>query len=175
MELLCASELADRLSLSRGRFSQLVSEGKSDGCYEGEDRNRRFSLAKCVTCLERGLDFGQVHGNGAEAAAAWQDVLRDLAEEKESLPKFRSGNLAFEQSYALRSEVDIQVRRVLQKEFNGAGSYLYRLLDPTRAQRGYAAVLLQIELTQLFSRGIWLIGSKMNRSGSEVQILQMHS
>ena len=77
MELLRASELADRLSLSRGRISQLVSEGKFEGCYEGKGRNRRFDLAKCVTCLERGLDFGQVHGNGAEAAAARQDVLRE--------------------------------------------------------------------------------------------------
>ena len=125
MELLRASELADRLSLSRRRFSQLVSEGKSDGCYEGEDRNRRFDLAKCVTCLERGLDFGQVHGNGSKVAAARQHVLRDLEEEKKSLPKLRRGNLAFEQAYALRPEVDIQVRRVLQKEITGAGSYLY--------------------------------------------------
>ena len=142
MELLRASELADRLSLSRGRISQLVSEGKFDGCYEGEGRNRRFDLAKCVTCLERGLDFGQMHGNGAEAAAARQEVLRDLEaagaapsgavqlpdndsdamrlvkleKEKESLRKLRRENLAFEQAYALRSEVETQVRRVLQKE-----------------------------------------------------------
>ncbi|MFQ6552943.1 hypothetical protein AAD018_011460 [Aestuariibius insulae] len=142
MELLRASELADRLSLSRGRISQLVSEGKFDGCYQGNGRNRRFDLAKCVSSLDRTLDFGQMHGNGAEAAATRREVLREtenasglpagasqlpdsdtdamrlvkLEKEKEGLRKLKRENLAYEQAYALRSEVDTQVRRMLQQE-----------------------------------------------------------
>jgi len=65
-----ATSLAERLSVTRGRISQYVSEGKLDGCYEGSGRARRFDLDKCAVALGRRLDPGQMMGNGASTRAA---------------------------------------------------------------------------------------------------------
>lgn len=75
MRSLSSSELADTLKVSRGRVSQYVSEGKLEGCYQGEGRARRFDLEKVAAALGRVLDPGQMMGNGA----ATRQVLRSLA------------------------------------------------------------------------------------------------
>ncbi|WP_444452563.1 hypothetical protein ACTTAI_16305 [Rhodobacter capsulatus] len=73
---LSASQLAQQLNLSRARISQLVSEGKLEGCYVGENRQRRFDLGKARAALLGRLDPGQMMGNGAETKRA----LREIAE-----------------------------------------------------------------------------------------------
>ncbi len=59
-----SSELAQRLNLSKGRISQYVSEGKLDGCFSGDGRARRFDPDLVAKALSRGLDKGQMLGNG---------------------------------------------------------------------------------------------------------------
>ena len=56
---------AQTLDKSKGRISQLVREGKLDGCYQGAGRNRRFDLDAVTTALGKKLDPGQMMGNGA--------------------------------------------------------------------------------------------------------------
>ena len=126
MELLRASELADRLSLSRRRFSQLVSEGKSDGCYEVDTQVRRV-LQKEITEVETMLRL------------AAQRIADDLAVDMKSVRSIPSdaARRARQGPGGDGGWDGVHRRRVLS---------LYRLLHPTRAQRGYATVLLQIEL-----------------------------
>lgn len=66
MTLLTATELSSQLGVSKARVSQYVSEGKLDGCFEGDGRRRRFDLAKVADALGRKLDKGQLLGNGAQ-------------------------------------------------------------------------------------------------------------
>ncbi|MFD2855398.1 hypothetical protein [Seohaeicola zhoushanensis] len=65
MSGLTATELAAKLNLTRGRISQLVADGRLDGCYSGEGRARRFELKACADALNRKLDPGQMLGNGS--------------------------------------------------------------------------------------------------------------
>ena len=59
-----AAEVADKLGVTPGRISQLVSQGKLDGCYTGEGRDRRFDLERVADALNKRLDPGQMMGNG---------------------------------------------------------------------------------------------------------------
>lgn len=80
MAELNATELAARLDLSKARISQYVSEGKLEGCYRGEGRSRRFDLAKVAHALGKGLDAGQMLGNGSET----KRVIRELVTSPEA-------------------------------------------------------------------------------------------
>lgn len=74
MSQLTTTELAQRLTVSKGRVSQWVSEGKLDGCYQGDGRSRRFDLEKCATALGRVLDKGQMLGNGVQTRKAIRQI-----------------------------------------------------------------------------------------------------
>jgi transcriptional regulator with XRE-family HTH domain len=74
MSGLNATELANRLGVSKPRISQYVSSGKLDGCYVGEGRARRFDPDKAAAALGRRLDLGQMTGNGA----ATRKTLREM-------------------------------------------------------------------------------------------------
>lgn len=73
--MLSASQLADRLGVTRARVSQYVSEGKLDGCFQGAGRDRRFDLAKVQSALSQRLDPGQMLGNGRATRAALDRIL----------------------------------------------------------------------------------------------------
>lgn len=64
--MLTGAELARTLGVSRPRVSQYVSEGKLDGCFNGEGRARRFDLAAVTKALGSRLDSAQMLGNGAD-------------------------------------------------------------------------------------------------------------
>ncbi|GGO26727.1 hypothetical protein GCM10010991_07660 [Gemmobacter aquaticus] len=72
--MLNATQLADRLGVSKARVSQYLSEGKLVGCYEGEGRSRRFDLSKVQAALQGRLDPGQMLGNGASTKRALTDL-----------------------------------------------------------------------------------------------------
>jgi hypothetical protein len=72
--MLNATQLAGSLGVSKARVSQYVSEGKLDGCYEGEGRSRRFDLSKVQAALQGRLDPGQMMGNGAATKRALSDL-----------------------------------------------------------------------------------------------------
>ena len=77
--LVNATQLAERLGVSKARVSQYVSQGVLNGCFEGDGRGRRFDLGLVQKALTRGLDPGQMLGNGADTRRA----IRDLAEDAE--------------------------------------------------------------------------------------------
>ena len=77
-----ATQLANKLDLSKARISQYVSEGKLAGCYTGDGRARRFDLEKVAAALGKRLDLGQMTGNGL----ATRRALRDLAEDDVAPP-----------------------------------------------------------------------------------------
>ncbi|QQA43946.1 hypothetical protein [Pelagovum pacificum] len=79
-----ASALAAKLGVTRGRISQLVSEGKLDGCYQGEGRGRRFDLGKSAEALGKRLDPGQMMGNGADTRRALHDLASGADGEDEA-------------------------------------------------------------------------------------------
>lgn len=74
--LVSSSELAAKLSVSKGRISQYVSEGKLTGCWSGDGRARRFDLAKVCEALGKNLDLAQMMGNGSGTRRAIS-TLRD--------------------------------------------------------------------------------------------------
>lgn len=73
--MLSATELATMLDLSKGRISQLVSEGKLDGCFTGNGRDRRFDPAAVAKVLGKRTDPGQRLGNGAPTQRAISQIL----------------------------------------------------------------------------------------------------
>lgn len=88
MTLINATTLAERLSVTPGRVSQYVSEGKLDGCFTGAGRARRFDLARCADALGRKLDPGQMLGNGAKTKVALARMRSgDAAPEPKPAPK----------------------------------------------------------------------------------------
>jgi len=74
MRQLTTTELAQHLTVTKGRVSQWVSEGKLAGCYTGDGRARRFDLEKCAAALGRGLDKGQMLGNGSQTRKAIRQI-----------------------------------------------------------------------------------------------------
>lgn len=75
MQTLNATELAARLNLSKGRISQLVSEGRLAGCFSGDGRSRRYDPEMVAQKLKGSLDQGQALGNGAKTSAAISEML----------------------------------------------------------------------------------------------------
>ena len=82
-----ATELAQRLGVSKARVSQYVSSGMLAGCFDGEGRGRRFDLSKVQQALNGGLDRGQMLGNGA---ATRQALKRIAAETVSGAPPLRA-------------------------------------------------------------------------------------
>lgn len=151
--MLRASELADKLQVSRGRISQLVAGGKLDGCFEGEGAGRRFDLAKSAEALGKRLDPGQMLGNGAGTRRVLKDIasqatdqpasprkssesapltptdpdrydLARTAKAEEDLRAMRLRNGREEGLYVLASEVERQVARLLGQEMRETESFL---------------------------------------------------
>lgn len=77
MSSLNATELAAHLNLSKGRISQLVSEGRLDGCYTGDGRFRRYDPVLVAQRLKGTMDPGQALGNGAGTRKAIVGILSD--------------------------------------------------------------------------------------------------
>lgn len=75
MQTLNATELAARLNLSKGRISQLVSEGRLEGCFSGDGRARRYDPEMVAQKLKGAMDPGQSLGNGASTRQAISEML----------------------------------------------------------------------------------------------------
>lgn len=84
---LSGSDLAKALTVSKGRISQLLADGRLEGCYAGVGRDRRYDLGKVAAALDRRLDQGQMMGNGAGTRIALRGVqaLIDLDEDAEPI------------------------------------------------------------------------------------------
>lgn len=76
--MVATHELAARLGVTRGRVSQMVAEGKLEGCYTGTGRARKFDLAKVAAVLPQKLDPGQMMGNGAGTKRALAALREDV-------------------------------------------------------------------------------------------------
>lgn len=84
---LTATDLAAQLNLSKGRISQLVADGRLDGCYSGDGRGRRFDLKACAEALNRKLDQGQMLGNGSATKRRLAEVQNDDDGEGQPSPR----------------------------------------------------------------------------------------
>lgn len=150
--LLSASELAGRLSLSKGRISQYVAQGKLPGCWSGDGRARRFDLVKVCAVLGKTLDFGQMMGNGAgtrRAISAVRDESDNLDEVQGQAPtpkttaRRESGELLrgdtdrYELARTAKAEEDLRSARLR----NGREEGLYVLASEVELQ--VARVLAQ--------------------------------
>lgn len=150
--LLSASELAGRLSLSKGRISQYVAQGKLPGCWSGDGRARRFDLVKVCAVLGKTLDFGQMMGNGAgtrRAISAVRDKSDNLDEVQGQAPtpqptmRRESGELPrgdtdrYELARTAKAEEDLRSARLR----NGREEGLYVLASEVELQ--VARVLAQ--------------------------------
>jgi hypothetical protein len=98
MSQLSATELAQRLNVTKGRVSQYVAEGKLDGCYQGDGRARRFDLVKVADRLGKVLDKGQMLGNGIDTRRALRAVEAEESKGEgkpapRTAPKSRDGRL----------------------------------------------------------------------------------
>lgn len=80
--MLNATQLAEKLGVSKARVSQYVSQGMLAGCYEGDGRNRRFDLSRVQSALHRNLDPAQMMGNGAQT----RRTIKALAQPEISAP-----------------------------------------------------------------------------------------
>lgn len=87
MTQLTLTKLADELGLTKGRVSQMVGEGKLDGCYEGQGRARRFDLGLCAKALGKTIDPGQAMGNGAKTLEAIAKISNRPKAKKAVEPK----------------------------------------------------------------------------------------
>ncbi|MEP5730356.1 MAG: hypothetical protein ABJL67_13420 [Sulfitobacter sp.] len=142
MSGLTATQLAEQLSLSKGRISQLVKSGQLDGCFEGAGRSRRFDLAKAAAKLKHVLDPGQMLGNGSDTkkqitAALTGAVAQDqnptgamvlpkadvsryelarIQNAEEDLRRKRRESAAAEGTMVLVAEVQQQISKVVSQE-----------------------------------------------------------
>lgn len=89
-----ASELATRLGVSRPRVSQLVADGRLNGCFTGQGRLRRFDPAKAAETLARTLDPAQMLGNGAKTRMRLGDLAQEGQGESRASEKPAEGGKA---------------------------------------------------------------------------------
>ncbi len=68
------TDLANHLGVSKGRISQLVSEGRLAGCFTGDGRARRFNLDLVAEALNKKLDPGQMLGNGRQTKRRIKEI-----------------------------------------------------------------------------------------------------
>lgn len=151
MSGLTATQLATKLDLSKGRISQLVTEGKLDGCYKGDGRSRRFDLAACANALNRTLDPGQMMGNGARTRQA----LREIEEtdpptetpqdvpERDSAPLRTTDQARYEMARTLKAEEEARKLRRLNAQDDG--TLVLAEQAGREARRALAAELAQFE------------------------------
>lgn len=152
MQTLNATELAATLNLSKGRISQMVSEGRLDGCYSGEGRGRRFDPQLVAQKLKGSLDQGQMLGNGAATSKAIASVLAGDASEvpqaKVPASKPSDGALADDDSdgyrMARQAKLAEEVRRIRRQNEMDEGT----MVLVSEVERQVARVLRQ-EIAQV--------------------------
>ncbi|MBW4984125.1 hypothetical protein KZZ07_16400 [Mameliella sp. CS4] len=151
MSGLTATQLATKLDLSKGRISQLVTEGKLDGCYKGDGRSRRFDLAACANALNRKLDPGQLMGNGARTRQALREIEetdspveapQDMPE-RDSAPLRTTDQARYEMARTLKAEEEARKLRRLNAQDDG--TLVLAEQAGREARRALAAELAQFE------------------------------
>ena len=97
-QMLNTTELAQELGVTKGRISQLVRDGRLNGCYQGDGRQRRFDLQLVAAKLQKKLHPGQMLGNGASTRRRLDQVVQedgeDLGSAEPMLPEARSSKPA---------------------------------------------------------------------------------
>ncbi|MFT3973316.1 MAG: hypothetical protein QM699_07665 [Amaricoccus sp.] len=150
MRELSGVELAGMLGITKGRVSQLVSEGKLAGCYRGDGRDRRYDPVAVARALGKRIDMGQQLGNGARTQAAAASILQasvvpaqtpspaaaipttQVAEyekartekAQEEARRLRRLNAEAEGTFVLAEEVARQVRRQIGQEVAEVATFI---------------------------------------------------
>ncbi|MES2753791.1 MAG: hypothetical protein V4659_03925 [Pseudomonadota bacterium] len=171
-QLLSATELAARLSVTKGRVSQYVAQGKLNGCFAGDGRARRFDLAKVCGALGRNLDLGQMMGNGAatrRTIAALRAGIDDDADDsadpapasapraKESAELPRGDSARYEMARTARAEEDLRAARLR----NGREEGLYVLASEVELSIERVMAQEVAEMEAVLRDGARLIADKM--------------
>lgn len=144
-----ATQLANALGLSKGRISQLVRDGKLDGCYTGEGRARRFELRKAAEAMGKRLDPGQRLGNGAATEEARQAILAGEAGPAEPEPPRDGGELAkgdddrYKLARTLKAEEE--ARRMRRQNAEDEGRFVLAEAAGREARRLMAAEIAGFE------------------------------
>lgn len=123
-----ATQLAEVLSLSKGRISQLVAAGTLDGCFSGEGRRRVFDPRKAAEALGKRLDPGQRLGNGAASEAARLALLADDARPGKVAPPKDGTRLAADDDdrykLARTQKAEEEARRLRRANAEDEGRYV---------------------------------------------------
>ncbi|SDE90481.1 hypothetical protein [Limimaricola pyoseonensis] len=149
MTMLRATELATRLSVSKGRVSQYVAEGKLDGCYQGEGRARRFDLGKCAEALGRRLDHGQLMGNGAGTRRALGSIESDAGKVGQEAGPSEARQLRdndpdrYELARTLKAEEE--ARRLRRQNLEAEGTFVLAAEARRQAARQIGQEIAEIE------------------------------
>lgn len=148
-----ATQLADALSVSKARISQLVADGTLDGCWQWSGRRRVFDPRKAAHVLERKLDLGQQLGNGAAAEAARRRLLEGADETGGEPPpdeRPRDGGRLRdedEDGYRLARTLEVQekARRLRRQNLEDEGRYVLADHAAREARRLMAAEISGFE------------------------------
>jgi len=149
MTMLRATELASKLSVSKGRVSQYVAEGKLDGCYHGEGRARRFDLGKCIEALGRRLDQGQLMGNGAGTRRAIGDIAAGVEGTGQEAGPSEARQLRdndpdrYELARTLKAEEE--ARRLRRQNLEAEGTFILAAEARRQAARQIGQEIAEIE------------------------------
>jgi hypothetical protein len=129
MPALNATELAAHLNLSKGRISQLVSEGRLDGCYTGDGRMRRYDPVLVAQKLKGTMDPGQGLGNGASTRQAIDGILSGQSTDAPAgkpAPRASDGALSDDDNDAYRmarqAKLNEEVRQLRRRNELEAGT-----------------------------------------------------
>lgn len=141
-----AKQLAEALSITKGRVSQLVADGTLEGCYTGSGRNRTFDARKAAEVMGKRLDPGQQLGNGAASKAARQALL-DAESDRDvpATPLRDGGELAADDDDRYRMartvKAEAEARRLRRQNEEEEGRYVLAEAAAREARR-----LIQTEI-----------------------------
>lgn len=122
-----ATQLADKMGLTKGRISQLVKSGVFDGCFQGDGRQRRYELDACIEAYRGGTDVRQSSGNSAKTHAKLDAISGDGAKQPQKVQQPEEGtsasaNKRLNEARAQRAE--IIARREAREELEAEGLYV---------------------------------------------------
>jgi excisionase family DNA binding protein len=154
MAEMSATELAERLGLSKARISQLVADGRLDGCYSGAGRQRRFALDRVAEALGRRLDRAQMLGNGAPTRRALAGLGAEVQPEPAPapplpLPPRESAALAATDpdryELARTQKAEEEARRLRRQNLAEEGTYVLAAEVEMQTARMLSREIAQVE------------------------------
>lgn len=118
--MMTASELARALGYTKGRISQLVSDGRLKGAFVGVGRERRFDLDKAAALLNIRLDHSQQTGNGIRQ----MELRARLGDAPEPIQSAQGDSDAQRLARARADAAEVAARQKRREEQMSTGRYV---------------------------------------------------